>query len=75
MNETIATGAVMENGVEAMDSVTSTGYGPVVTGVINMIMLIGMWIMKLKKRLQSNETRVEQLERKLSKMDKREPAK
>ena len=47
----------MENKTSAMmDGVDFTppnysNYGPVVTGVINMIMLVGMWIMKLKKRL------------------------
>ena len=66
MNETIDASAMVDGVVPSNYS----NYGPVVTGVINMIMLVGMWIMKLKKRLQSNETRVEQLERKLSKINK-----
>ena len=61
----------MSAAVNGVDLPTNySNYGPVVTGVINMIVLVGMWIIKLKKRLQSNETRDELLERKLSKIDK-----
>ena len=40
MNETIDTSAMVDGVVPSNYS----NYGPVVTGVINMIMLVGMWM-------------------------------
>lgn len=44
--------------------------GAIATGVINMIMLVGMCLANLKKRLSYNEDKVKRLEHKVSQLQK-----
>lgn len=49
---------------------SQTEYSSLVMGVIQVIMLAGMWMLKLRKRMQSNEAKVEIFERKLSRLQR-----
>jgi len=39
-----------------------------VMGALQIIMLLGFWVLKLKKRMQSNEAKVLNLEHKISRL-------
>ena len=50
--------------------VSRTEYGSLAMGVIQVIMLAGLWLLKLRKR--SNEAKIDILERKLYKLERKQ---
>jgi len=53
---------------KATDPLDVENYTNTTLIVIGLVMQIGHWILKIKKRLTDNESRVEEMERKLSRL-------
>ena len=69
MNKTINASIDASTGGDSVSGVN----GPLAIGGTNLVMLLGMWVLKIMKRLRSNESKVANLERKLSRWRSKTP--